>query len=201
MFVERGKPVKEKYRMIEYPTEEALEEGLAELGDSPGDQGVLEMIVSRPKDDERQELENARLDLVDGLVGDNWLQRGSRRTEDGSANPDMQIAIMNSRIIKLVAQDRGRWPLAGDQLFIDLDLSSENLPPGQRISIGQAILEITDAPHTGCRKFSDRFGSGALRFVNSKEGRTDRRRGIYARVVESGKIQVNDIVAKVARAE
>jgi hypothetical protein len=187
--------------MTEYPTEEALEERLVELGSSPGDRGIVEMIVSRPKDDERQELEHARLDLVDGLVGDNWLQRGSRRTEDGSAHPDMQVAIMNSRIIKLVAQDRSRWPLAGDQLFIDLDLSSDNLPPGQRISIGQAILEITDTPHTGCRKFSARFGSGALRFVNSKEGRTLRRRGIYARVVQPGNIQVNDVVTKVTKPE
>ncbi len=187
--------------MTGFPTEEALEEGLAELGSSPKDRGVLDMIVSRPRDDERQELENATLDLVDGLVGDNWLQRGSRRTEDGSANPEMQVAIMNSRIIKLVAPDRSRWPLAGDQLFIDLDLSSDNLPPGQKISVGQAILEITDAPHTGCSKFSARFGSGALRFVNSKQGRTNRRRGIYARVVRPGKIRVNDVIAKVTNAE
>jgi hypothetical protein len=194
-------PAKEDDRMTVYPTEDALEEALAKLGGSPEDRGVLEMIVSRPRDDERQELENATLDLVDGLVGDNWLQRGSRRTEDGSAHPDMQVAIMNSRIMKLVAPDRSRWPLAGDQLFIDLDLSSDNLPPGQKISVGQAILEITDAPHTGCRKFSDRFGSGALRFVNSKEGRTNRRRGIYARVVRPGKIRVNDVVTKVINAE
>ena len=179
-----------------FATEEELETGLSRLGPSPPDGGVLEMIVSRPVDDERQELETAVLDEVQGLIGDNWEQRGSRSTDDGKANPAMQIAIMNSRIIKLVAQDRGRWPLAGDQLFIDLDLSEENLPPGQRLAVGEAVLEITDAPHTGCRKFQARFGSGALRFVNSSEGRKHKRRGIYARVVQSGKVRANDIVTK-----
>ena len=180
-----------------HATAAELQEGMANLGPSPKDEGVLEMIVSRPKDDERQELESAYLDEDEGLVGDNWLKRGSRHTEDGSANPDMQIAIMNSRVIKLVAKERSRWPLAGDQLFIDLDFSAENLPPGQRIAVGEAILEITPAPHTGCGKFSARFGSDALRFVNSKEGRENRRRGIYARVVRSGRIRTNDRVSKV----
>lgn len=183
---------------FEHPTLEELEKGLEMIGPSPKNRGVLEMIVSRPTDNERQEVSSAILEVEDGLVGDNWRLRGSRRTKDGKAHPEMQIAIMNSRIISLVAKERSRWPLAGDQLFIDLDLSQDNLPPGQKLLIGEALLEITEMPHTGCDKFTARYGPGAIRFVNSEEGREKRRRGIYARVIRSGRIRVNDVVTKIA---
>jgi hypothetical protein len=142
-------------------------------------------------------LERADLDPLDGLVGDTWRTRGSKRTEDGRPHEDMQIAIMNSRIIQLLAQDRSRWPLAGDQLFIDLDLRSENMPPGQQFVIGTAVLEITQMPHTGCQKFSERYGRDAIRFVNSAEGRKLRRRGIYAHVIQAGVICQGDAVMKI----
>lgn len=174
-----------------------LQAELAELGDSPRDNGTLEMIVCRTAEGERLVLERADLDPIEGLIGDNWQARGSKRTEDGSAHPDMQITMMNSRVIQALAKDRDRWPLAGDQLFIDLDLSVDNLEPGQRIAIGTAVLEITDIPHTGCEKFTGRYGHDAIRFVNSPEGRHFRRRGIYARVVQAGTIRVGDKVSKI----
>jgi len=174
-----------------------LDAGLAGLGPSPQDDGKLQMIVCRPSVGERRALEQAELDPVNGLIGDNWLARGSKSTEDGRAHPDAQIAIMNSRIIGLLAQDRAYWPLAGDQLFIDLDLSIDNLRPGQRIAIGTAVLEITDVPHTGCAKFTERFGHDAIRFVNSEEGRQARRRGMYGRVVQPGIIRVGDTISKI----
>jgi hypothetical protein len=173
-----------------------LEAGLADAGPSPADNGVLEMIVCRPEDDERQVVDQARLDPDQGLLGDNWLARGSRRTDDGRAHPEMQIAVMNSRILGLLAGDRRRWPLAGDQLVVDLDISPENLPAGQRFTVGQAVLEITEMPHTGCAKFSARYGSDALRFVNSPEGRAARRRGVYARVIKPGRIKTGDRITK-----
>jgi MOSC domain-containing protein YiiM len=176
-----------------------LQAELAQLGDSPRDNGTLAMIVCRPAEGERLVLERADLDPIGGLVGDNWHARGSKRTEDGSAHPDMQIAMMNSRVIQTLARDRGRWPLAGDQLFIDLDVSVENLQAGQRIGIGTAVLEITDVPHTGCEKFTARFGHDAIRFVNSPEGRQLRWRGIYARVIQAGTISVGDRVSKIER--
>jgi hypothetical protein len=183
--------------MSSQPTKDELENGLAALDSSPSDMGRLEMIVRRPADDERLELESAELNPVEGLAGDIWRERGSRRTEDGSAHPDMQIAIMNSRIIQLVAQDRSRWSLAGDQLYLDLDLSPDNLPVGQHLSIGAAIIEVTSMPHHGCGKFSVRFGSEATKFVNSEKGRELRRRGLFARVVKGGTIRTNDVVAKI----
>ncbi len=176
-----------------------LQAELEQLGASPRDNGTLAMIVCRPAEGERLVLERANLDPREGLIGDNWRTRGSKRTEDGSAHPDMQIAMMNSRVIQAVAKDRDRWPLAGDQLFIDLDVSVENLQPGQRIAIGTAVLEITDVPHTGCDKFTARFGHDAIRFVNSPEGRQLRRRGIYARVVQAGTISVGDRISKIER--
>ncbi len=174
-----------------------LEAGLPELHGSPQDRGKLEMIVSRPDIDERVVMDRAELRLGDGLEGDNWQARGSKSTPDGSANPDAQITIMNSRVIQLLAQDRSRWSLAGDQLFVDLDLSADNLPAGQRIAIGTAVLEISAVPHTGCDKFTERFGHDAIRFVNSPEGRQMRRRGLNARIIQPGTICVGDMVTKI----
>jgi len=180
----------------QYATMAEIEAGLAEAGPSPLDNGVLEMIVSRPEEERREVLEQALLDPDEGLVGDNWRARGSRHTEDGSANPDMQITMMNSRIIEQLAGERGRWPLAGDQLFVDIDVSPENLAPGQQFTIGEALLEITAVPHTGCAKFTGRYGSDAIRFVNSPEGRAARRRGVYARVIKAGLIKTGDKIMK-----
>jgi hypothetical protein len=173
-----------------------LEAGLEEIGRSPRDGGVLELIVRRPRAGEREVLEEGQLDLVEGLVGDNWQTRGSSRTADGSAHPDMQLNVMNSRVIALVAQDRARWRLAGDQLFIDMDLSAANLTPGTRLAIGSAVIEVTAQPHTGCQKFVARFGADAMQFVNSPQGRQLHLRGINARVVRAGVIRVGDVARK-----
>ena len=173
-----------------------LEAGLDSIRQSPKDRGVVKMIVRRPCDDDREIVQEAELDLTDGLVGDNWKSRGSRHMPDRSANPDAQITVMNARLIALVAQNEARWALAGDQLFVDLDLSADNLPPGTRLSIGTAVIEVTAQPHTGCSKFSARFGVDALKFVNSPEGKQLHLRGINTRIVQSGKIHVGDTVRK-----
>lgn len=174
-----------------------LQAGLEHVRQSPKDGGVVEMIVRRPKKLEREVLHEAQLDLVDGLVGDNWKIRGSQVTRDGLANPEQQITIMNARAIALVAQLRERWPLAGDQLLIDLDLSAENVPSGTRLVIGSAVLEITAVPHTGCGQFKWRFGHDALMFVNSAVGKQLRLRGVNAKVVQSGIVRIGDLVTKV----
>lgn len=163
---------------------------------SPQDNGILELIVRRPDVDKRETEQEAELNLVHGLVGDNWYTRGSSSTPHGAANPDMQITIMNARLIALVAQEKEHWPLAGDQLYVDLDLGVENLPPGIRLCIGSAILEVTAAPHTGCKKFMERFGRDAVKFVNSPEGKKLRLRGLNARVVQPGQIRVGQTVKR-----
>ena len=181
-------------------TMEELEAGLDEILAAPKNEGVLKLIVRRPRIEEREVLQEAELDLVEGLVGDNWRTRGSSRTPNGSSHPDMQINIMSARVIALVAQTPDRWRLAGDQLFLDLDLSAANLPPGTRLALGSAVLEVTDQPHTGCKKFVERFGADALKFVNSPLGRQLHLRGINARVVQPGVIRVGDLVRKVQTA-
>lgn len=175
---------------------EVLEAGLEGIRTSPADAGVLDLIVRRPRADEREVLEEGELDLLEGLAGDHWLARGSSRTADGAAHPDMQLAIMNSRVIALVAPEKDRWQLAGDQLFVDLDLSKQNLPPGTRLALGGAVIEITDQPHNGCKKFMARFGLDALKLLNTPEGKRLQMRGIYAKVVQPGVIRVGDVVKK-----
>ena len=173
-----------------------LEAGLEQIRNSPKNQSVLDMIVSRPEEDAREIMELADLDVVVGLVGDTWQDRPSARSGDGKAHPDMQITLMNSRVADLVAQSKERWPLSGDQLFADLDLSKTNVPPGTRISIGKAVLEATDQPHTGCKKFASRFGVDALKFISSPATEVLQLRGINLKVVEGGEIKPGDIVKK-----
>lgn len=174
-----------------------LEAGMPYIQQSPKDNGILKMIVRRPRDDEREVIERGELDLSEGLIGDNWKIRGSDHTADGSANFNAQITVMNSRTIGLVAQDENRWALAGDQLYIDMDLSDDNLPPGTRLAIGSAVLEVSADPHTGCKKFSSRFGVDAMKFVNSPAGKRLHLRGLNTRVVQAGVIHVGDAVRKV----
>jgi hypothetical protein len=181
---------------VKHLTTSELEAGLADVHQSPKDSGVLEMIVRRPQVGAREILDEGQLDLSDGLVGDSWKIRSSRRTADGSPHPDMQLNLINARLVALVAQDRGRWHLAGDQLYVDLDLSAGNLPPGTRLAIGTAVIEVTAEPHTGCSKFVERFGADAMQFVNSSERRDLHLRGINARVVHPGVLRVGDTVSK-----
>jgi hypothetical protein len=175
---------------------EELEAGLDDIRSAPKNEGVLDLIVRRPNVDEREVLHEGRLDVAEGLVGDTWRMRTSKRTADGSPHPDMQLNIMNARAAALVAVENSRWPLAGDQLYIDMDLSSANLPAGTRLALGTAVIEVTDQPHTGCGKFVARFGMDAMKFVNSPLGRELGLRGINARVVQAGTIRVGDIVKK-----
>jgi hypothetical protein len=182
---------------VRHLTSEELEAGLDEIRRSPDDSGVVKLIVRRPRVNAREVLSEARLDLDEGLVGDTWRHRRSSRTSDGSPHPEMQINVMNARAAALVAQDDTRWALAGDQLYLDMDLSGANLPPGTQLAIGTAVIEVTAEPHTGCRKFVDRFGLDAMKFVNSPVGRELCLRGINAKVVEPGTIRVGDLARKV----
>ena len=145
-------------RMSAHATPAELEAGLDTVREAPTDRGTLELVVVRPEVGEREVLDEATLDLDDGVVGDRWRNAG--RSGGRPANVNAQVTLMSARAAALVAGDRERWPLAGDQLYVDLDLSGENLPPGTRLGIGSAVLEVTDEPHTGCKKFTERFGLG-----------------------------------------
>ena len=174
-----------------------LDAGLDHIRQSPTDGGALKMIVRRPNVDEREVIEAGELSTEVGLVGDTWQARASRHTPDKSPNREAQITLMNARAVALIAQSADRWALAGDQLYVDMDLSIANLPPGTQLSLGSAILEVSATPHTGCAKFSQRFGVDAHKFVNSKEGSPLRLRGVNAKVVQGGDVKVGDVLRKI----
>lgn len=178
-------------------TSEELEAGLDTIRQSPTNEGTLALIVRRPQIGVRETVEVGKLDPAEGLIGDTWKTRGSTRTTDGSSHPDMQLTLINARLIGLIAQVKERWPLAGDQMVVDLDLSVDNLPPGTRLAFGTAIIEITAQPHTGCDKFAARFGREALKWVNSPAGKQLRLRGLNAKVVQAGVTKVGDVVKKI----
>lgn len=180
--------------MAHLTTEELLA-GQDAVTESPSEYGTVELIVARPAENERQVVETAELIVGEGLAGDNYIERGNPSTPDGKAHPEAQLNLMNVRSIDLVSDgDRERWPLAGDQLFVDLDLSTSNLPAGTRLAIGSAVIEVSAKPHTGCAKFRERYGIDAARWVNSDDER--RYRGINAVVVESGAVKPGDPISK-----
>jgi hypothetical protein len=183
---------------MEHRNAAELEAGIDPIRSSPSDGGSVELIVRRPAVDEREVLDEGTLDATEGLVGDTWLPRGNHRTEDGLADPLAQLNIMNARAAALVAGDDTRRPLAGDQLYVDFDLSYDNVPPGTRLEVGSAVIEVTEKPHRGCAKFAARFGKDALRFVNSEVGRELNLRGVNARVVVPGVVRTGDAVKKLS---
>jgi MOSC domain-containing protein YiiM len=182
---------------MDHLSTEMLLAQLDHILEAPSDGGTLELIVRRPGEEQREELDEAVLDEADGLVGDDWSRRGSRTGPNGGPSPDRQVTVMNARVAAVLARVPERRALAGDQLYVDLDLSDTNLPAGTRLAIGSAVLEVTEAPHTGCAKFRRRFGEDALRFVNSDVGKQHHLRGINTRVLQAGTIHRGDTVRKV----
>lgn len=182
---------------VKHLSMQELENGLGNIRLAPSDDGQLVLIVRRSEPDKRETLLQAELNGVEGVAGDNWSRRSGTIMPGNLPNPNTQLTLMNSRAVALVAQSEERWPLAGDQLYVDMDLSIENLPAGTRLSIGQAIIEVSALPHTGCEKFKQRFGLDALKFVNSPEGKSLRLRGLNAKVIMPGTIQVGALVQKI----
>ena len=183
--------------VIPVTTDRDVEPLLTGIREAPRDVGRLELIVRRPAVDEREVLTTAVLDPTVGLVGDGWFERGSTRTSDGRSNPQSQVTLISTRVLRAIEPDEARWPLAGDQLYVDFDLGQEALPAGSGIAVGSAVLVVSEQPHTGCAKFSARFGLDALRWINSSDGRELRMRGLNARVVEGGTVRTSDAVRRV----
>lgn len=173
--------------------ERTFDDSLHDVRAAPADQGRVELIVRRPADGARDILDEARLDPGSGLVGDRWVTHHGHEPIYLAA----ELTVISTRVLAAIEPDRDRWPLAGDQLYVDLDLSAENLPAGSRLSVGTAVIEVSETPHTGCAKFSSRFGSDALRWINSPTGRAHRMRGLNAWIVRGGTVKPGDTIRKV----
>jgi hypothetical protein len=179
------------------PTTTDLEAALEHLRAAPAETGTLDLVVRRPERERRELLAEGVLDEADGLVGDNWLSRATSRAVAEGRHLDAMITVMSSRMAGLRSGDPEVQALAGDQLYVDLDLSHDNLPAGTRLAIGdEAVLEVTAKPHAGCKKFLARFGADAVAFVNGEEGTRMRLRGLNARVVHGGVVRPGDAVRR-----
>jgi MOSC domain-containing protein len=174
-----------------------FDRSLPDIDAAPADLGRLERIVRRPAVNERELVATAQLDPVVGLVGDDWQARGSKAMPDGSADPEAQLTVISTRVLRALEPDESRWPVAGDQLYVDLDLRVDTLPAGSRLAIGDAVIEISAKPHTGCEKFAARFGIDALAWISTPVGKAHRMRGLNARIVEGGTIAVGDVIRRV----
>ena len=183
-------------RAAQHRSTDELEATLPHIRESPAGGGPIQLIVRRPAVDKREVLDMARINTAEGIEGDTWNQRGSRQSDDGGPHPGMQVTIMNARAAAAVIGPVERWPLAGDQIYADLDLSHEALPAGSRLSVGSAVLEVAAQPHRGCAKFAARFGRDALRFVNVGEGSDLRLRGVNCQVIEPGTVKVGDTITR-----
>lgn len=170
---------------------DVLETRLAELPPAPRDLGTLTLIVRRREGGTRELLERVALTPEEGLPGDAWGRRPP-------LNPEAQLAVIQTDIAELIANGQP-LPLFGDNLFLNLDLSRENLPTGSRLRVGAAVLEVTPKPHNGCAKFHARFGAAALRFASHPDRRHLNLRGIYLKVVEGGELAVGDAVMVLSR--
>jgi MOSC domain-containing protein YiiM len=178
------------------PAARDLDAHLDAIRSAPHDEGLLELIVLRPAVDERVSVDEALLDPAEGIVGDGWRARGNRHTPDGSADPEDQVTLMSTRVLAAIEPDRARWPLAGDQLYVDMDLGAENLPAGTRLAIGGAVVVVSAKPHTGCAKFAARFGADARAWINDPARRELRMRGINVRIERGGTVRVGDVVRR-----
>lgn len=185
---------------MEYVVLSEIETRLEWVLEAPSDTGSVEMLVVRPAVNQRESLGKVMFSPERGVAGDNWETSCWKKLENSQSDPDVQVAIMSARMIGVLTNDKMRWPLAGDQLFVDFDLSVKNLAVGDRLQVGTSVLEITAEPHRGCSKFKQRFGADALAFVNSKQGDTHRLRGVYAKIVKAGEVSVGDVIHKLESA-
>lgn len=179
-------------------TTDQIVSGLPQVKDSPADGGKVEFIVVRPSEGVRELRESVYVSSESGVEGDKWKTSRGHDTPDAGPDPRVQVTLMNARILRLISGGEERMPLAGDNLVVDLDLSESNIPPGQRLSVGEVVVEVTDVPHNGCGSFLERYGRDAVKFVNSPEGKRMHLRGLHAKVVRAGVVRVGDEVRKVS---
>jgi hypothetical protein len=182
--------------MHKHRTRAEIEAGIGPVLQSPAEGAAVEALFSRPAPGKRLDLPALEVSVSGGIAGDHWSLGCWKTLPDGSPDPDVQVSLMNRRMLHLIAGARDNWARAGNNIIVDMDLSIDNLPIGQRLRVGTAELEIGPVANTGCDFFIERYGRDACVFVNTGIAKQKRLRGVYARVVKDGQIRIGDIIRK-----
>lgn len=164
--------------------------------DAPKDRAEISMLCLRPGYNQRRFVDHIDVSPEEGIPGERWSTRPWLTLPDGAAHPGIQVCILSKRVLDLVWRDRATTPHPGDTFIVDMDLSEDNLPDGQLLQAGSAVLRVSEVFNDGCVKWKARYGADAKDWVNLPEYRAARLRGILCSVEQAGRIANGDLLIK-----
>jgi len=178
------------------PSLDELQRALAHVQSAPKDGATVEMLCMRPDFGQRNFVDKLELTTASGIPGERWTKHPWMTLEDGSPDPRIQVSILGRRVLDLVWRDRENTPHPGDTMIADMDMSEANLPAGQHLSIGSAVLEVSDLFNEACVKWKVRYGAYARAWITLPDNRPLRLRGILCRIVKDGIVRNGDVITK-----
>jgi hypothetical protein len=164
---------------------------------APKDGAAISMLCLRPERNKRRVVDEITLTRENGIPGERWKDQPWLRTEDGAPHPGIQVSILQQRVLDLVWRDRENTVHPGDTFIADMDLSEANLPVGQVLEIGEAVLKVSEVFNDGCVKWKARYGREAKDWITMPGHPELRLRGVLCSIERDGIIREGDILRKI----